>query len=289
MIQRMGVPSTHVTVAKKSKKSNIQRGEGDETPATNTAANTMGNLVNKMTDLVIGGDNQQQQQQTIQPTLSQTPTNMQQPKLQPSDEDDWEKAWAEDSESDEEEEPSSSAVTPIITNAEQPEGGSLRLDATSPVMGGGGHHTVSSNFRPELDSGFGSMGVGIHLGDDLEKKLLMEKQMQQQLVEQAQQQQVTQQTEIYRPISPEDTAIQNNSKPIQEEISEDQVKEDWEGYHHEIHEEMTEAERPCVDMFDPALRVLGRGSFGRVSIFIMLHKTCVLSHLIHQCCLLFNN
>jgi hypothetical protein len=275
MIQRMGVPSTHVTATKKSKKSNIQRGcdEGNDTNTTSAAANTMGNLVNKMTDLVIG-ENNNQQQQTIQPTLSQTPTNMQQPKLQPSDEDDWEKAWAEDSESDEEEEqqpPSSSAaISPIITNADQSEvGGSLRLDATSPVMGGQ-YHTVGSNFRPELDSGFGSMGVGIDLGDgDLEKKL---QQNQQQLVEQPQktqqqqqQQQVIQQTEMSRAISPEDTTIPNNLQPVQDEMGEDQFKEDWEGYHHESHEDMTEAERPCVDMFDPALRVLGRGSFGRVS------------------------
>ncbi|KAL7513691.1 hypothetical protein ACHAXN_011024 [Cyclotella atomus] len=48
-------------------------------------------------------------------------------------------------------------------------------------------------------------------------------------------------------------------------MGEDQFKEDWEGYNHESHEDMTDAERPCVDMFDPALRVLGRGSFGRVS------------------------
>ena len=30
-----------------------------------------------------------------------------------------------------------------------------------------------------------------------------------------------------------------------------------------------DTERPCVSMFDPALRVLGRGSFGRVSYFFL--------------------
>ena len=33
-----------------------------------------------------------------------------------------------------------------------------------------------------------------------------------------------------------------------------------------------DTERPCVSMFDPALRVLGRGSFGRVSCFSTFHK-----------------
>ena len=37
-------------------------------------------------------------------------------------------------------------------------------------------------------------------------------------------------------------------------------------------EEYEEEERPCVEMFDPALRVLGRGSFGRVSVLYRLYK-----------------
>ena len=36
----------------------------------------------------------------------------------------------------------------------------------------------------------------------------------------------------------------------------------WDSY---AREEEEEIEKPCVAMFDPALRVLGRGSFGRVS------------------------
>ena len=39
----------------------------------------------------------------------------------------------------------------------------------------------------------------------------------------------------------------------------------WDSY---AREEEEEIEKPCVAMFDPALRVLGRGSFGRVSFFL---------------------
>lgn len=140
-----------------------------------------------------------------------------------SDEDDWEKAWAEDSESDEEEETKDALVAPPIT----PAAGSLRLDAISPVG-----HTVSENFRPETDGGFANMGSGIDMGGDLG--------ITPKLAERA-------------AVSPEPETEQQQIEP-----------EEWEGYHHEL-EETTEPERPCVDMFDPALRVLGRGSFGRVS------------------------
>lgn len=277
----MGVPSTHAAVKQKSKKSNIQRAEqggnamssaastsdsdhGDNLHPTNayaaptaapgnitaTATNTMGTLVGKMTDLVLGDMNTQQSQ-------PQTPTNMQQPKTQPSDEDDWEKAWAEDSESDEEEE----VVSTTATSAPPPTAaqGSLRLDATSPVG-----HTVSSNLRPDLDSGHGTTGMGMNLGADVdvERHLLQQQKQEQQKHDR-----------LSRAVSPEEQFIQD------EKI--DQTNEEWEGYHHEIHAD-TETERPCVNMFDPALRVLGRGSFGRVSkscahsIYIQIHTLCSL-------------
>jgi hypothetical protein len=61
-----------------------------------------------------------------------------------------------------------------------------------------------------------------------------------------------------------------------EEVGEDGRRYDWNSY---IREgiavdggEKAEDERPCVSMFDPALRVLGRGSFGRVS-FSLSHET----------------
>ena len=56
-----------------------------------------------------------------------------------------------------------------------------------------------------------------------------------------------------------------------EEVGEDGRRYHWNSYIREdIVEdrgEDSEDEGPCVSMFEPALRVLGRGSFGRVSLF----------------------
>jgi hypothetical protein len=167
------------------------------------------------------------------------------------DEDDWEKAWAEDSESDEEEEPSDDTAVEV---ASATAAASLRIDAVSPTG-----HTVGQHFRPDLDSGFAASDAAVSLSDaagmdmgatvaDAAVGYFEEDQMQQQ---QQQQQQ-----------SPD----LNNLQP--QEGTDQILTEDWEGYHHEIQDDSTkdmDMERPCVDMFDPALRVLGRGSFGRVS------------------------
>jgi hypothetical protein len=171
------------------------------------------------------------------------------------DEDDWEKAWAEDSESDEEEEPSDDTAVEV---ASATAAASLRIDAVSPTG-----HTVGQHFRPDLDSGFAASDAAVSLSDaagmdmgatvaDAAVGYFEEDQMQQQ---QQQQQQ-----------SPD----LNNLQP--QEGTDQILTEDWEGYHHEIQDDSTkdmDMERPCVDMFDPALRVLGRGSFGRVSVVSM--------------------
>lgn len=273
MIQRMGVTSTQISTSKqKSKKSNTQRGAVGEhassaetvqtgnhnTNSTNTNVvnSAMGGLVGKITDLVIGDSSQPHPTQNN--SQSTTPMNMQQPKSQPSDEDDWEKAWAEDSESDEEDDhqqqqlagkqisddTEATAQPPTDVQTTQ----HLRLDAISPVG-----HTVSSNFRPDLDSGHSSMGVGIDLGGDLGLDKVHPPQQQQE-------------KEADKGISLDEST----SQPLQQESQEEgdqAMREDWEGYDHEIQMAIeNEAERPCVDMFDPALRVLGRGSFGRVSL-----------------------
>lgn len=49
---------------------------------------------------------------------------------------------------------------------------------------------------------------------------------------------------------------------------------DWDLCHREGALVEEEDERPCVKMFDPALRVLGRGSFGRVSDLFLSFPSC---------------
>ena len=65
----------------------------------------------------------------------------------------------------------------------------------------------------------------------------------------------TAQTHSQQELDEESKLVQTANEMLGEEYAGDFVREEQE----------EELERPCADMFDPALRVLGRGSFGRVS------------------------
>ena len=246
MIQRMGVPSQ--TKVKKREEHQLQQQQQHDSSTTTSsrdetirsgnlaASGTVGALVGKMTDLVLGDAHPIES--SIQPPQPITPMNMQQPKTQPSDEDDWEKAWAEDSESDEEED---SKAVPLPTPTAGGEGNGLRLDAISPV----GH--VSENSR--LD---GNVQVKL-VEEGLDRQLL----------------QPTKDGGERRKVDADILAgdlSSSGQEGMEDKAMDRGLREEWEGYHHEIGGAAeSEAEKPCVDMFDPALRVLGRGSFGRVS------------------------
>lgn len=178
--------------------------------------------------------------------------------MQNNDEEDWEKAWAEDSESDDEDE--DGHVQHQHVGGEMPVVPSLESTAAG--------HTASLAFRPDMDSGHSSTSVQIAGMGGVSSTSAQQQQalhngippsappgsypystppygMQQQLLHS-------------QPLTAEEDA-----RLMQE--ANHALQGGWDSYALDIGEGEKEAEKPCVGMFDPALRVLGRGSFGRVS------------------------
>jgi hypothetical protein len=202
--------------------------------------------------------------------------------MKDNDEDDWAKAWAEDSgDSDDEEEEE---------EREEGAGGVEGGHDNKVIIGvGDGQHPPS---MPMLSvQGNAMMG---------------QQQQQQQQLHQPQQQYLQQQSTpspYLTPgqsqpkgggVLPNDRIIQQDPNSLftspQPQLQQQQQQQQYQPQHHTILEEEdaklllqadqalqkdggswdpysadNDVEKPCVEMFDPALRVLGRGSFGRVS------------------------
>jgi hypothetical protein len=174
--------------------------------------------------------------------------------MQHNDEEDWEKAWAEDSEDSDEEDDG-------VVNADN----SNKITATAAITGGGiddsmlpvvpDLSTGDAKGRvegdesiippPDVDSGDSSMNIVAP------PTLAMQSAFPPTKLQYPAENNIQQRDQgnellpvMTKPPSIQQSALYPNREGV-------------------IIEE--EDERPCVKMFDPALRVLGRGSFGRVS------------------------
>lgn len=265
------------------------------TASANTAqtSNTSvsGNIGSPSSPIVQGMNNLSlssgQQKQPPEPRSPPSPRAQSLKKMQNNDEEDWEKAWAEDSESDEDEE---------VAGSTQGEAGSTTrlpiVPSLEPLGDGRGKPAAAPiPYRPDIDGGHSSASVQVvapptsamHSAFTPAKPQQPQPNSQQYYQQQQQQQKHTISTPTpivqYPPIQPKSHFLSPEFPTNQREIEEDALlvreadaalrgedgREDWDSYARET-EEGEEVERPCVDMFDPALRVLGRGSFGRVSL-----------------------
>jgi len=148
---------------------------------------------------------------------------------------------------------------------------------------------ASLPYRPDMDSGHSSASVQVvppvtaamHSAFTPTKPQ-PSSQQQQRSLQQQQQKAIGQETPPstiktpiiqYPPVQPKSQfaspafpttprEIEEDAQLLQEANEALEGEGDWDSYMR--HEEEEVDERPCVDMFDPALRVLGRGSFGRV-------------------------
>jgi len=269
-------------------------------------------LVQGMNNLSVSSQQKQQHQSSPQNSQIKQPQPKSPPsprpqllrKVQNNDEEDWEKAWAEDSESDDDEEGGSVSEVgikspPSLEPSKAASSKGAAVGGATPtfpsgVVGGQatGRTAVVSTlpYRPDVDSGHSSASVQVIAPPTAAMHSAFtptKPQPSQQSRSQQQQQQLQPQhrgigkpppsamkTPIiqYPPIQPKSTFASPEFPSTPREIEEDARllrqaddelqggEERWDTF---VREEELD-ERPCVDMFDPALRVLGRGSFGRV-------------------------
>lgn len=228
------------------------RALGGMTDNTHTTAASASLLTVEMSNMEINGRGSETKK------APSSPRALSLKNMQNNDEEDWEKAWAEDSESDDEDE--DGHVQHQHVGGEMPVVPSLESTAAG--------HTASLAFRPDMDSGHSSTSVQIAGMGGVSSTSAQQQQalhngippsappgsypystppygMQQQLLHS-------------QPLTAEEDA-----RLMQE--ANHALQGGWDSYALDIGEGEKEAEKPCVGMFDPALRVLGRGSFGRVS------------------------
>jgi len=222
-------------------------------------------------------------------------------KMKDNDEDDWAKAWAEDSGSDDDDEEE---------EEEEDEGVGGGGDK---IIGGGGDQLPPS--MPVLTGQSAAMGQ--HQQSHQQQQQPQQQYVQQQYIQQQarpapyttpgqpqpkelpptdrivqqqlftspppqQQQQQYQQAQQYQPQQQhqhQQAIMGDEDAKLLLEADQALLKDggSWDPY---CADESVE-EKPCVEMFDPALRVLGRGSFGRVSTVIFLESClgCLNVHL----------
>ena len=263
-------------------------------------------MVQGMTNLNLSPQRPSSSQHS-KPTTPPSPRALLLEKMQNNDEEDWEKAWAEDSEDSDEDgdatpkrgnniiavpavagvapnipylKPNSAMAVPILPHRLPSEEGSDQ-EVPAPASISSAHSAFVPTKPPPqeqpLDNGY--------------------QQQQHQQANDASSLPDMPRTPIfqYPPIRPESHYLslehpstqrevdedarllrEANEALLDEGVGEDGRRYDWNSY---IREgiavdggEKAEDERPCVSMFDPALRVLGRGSFGRVS-FPLSHET----------------
>ena len=250
-------------------------------------------------------------------------------KMQNNDEEDWEKAWAEDSEDSDEDGDSTprksnnniavaavAGVSPTVPELERD------LTVSGGAMGatGGGAVPILPHRFPEIGGSLQVVAAPASISSAHSAFMPTKLPPQEQSLDHRHQQQQHQQandvssllgmlkTPIiqYSPIRPESHFFSPKHPLTQREVEEDarllreandalhaeEVGEDGRRYHWnsyiredivEDRGEDSEDEGPCVSMFEPALRVLGRGSFGRVSLFsaiqsMMFRLKLVLDH-----------
>jgi len=272
--------STLVNMMYSSEGNKVTSDSSKTVPTSNLSGNDINHtapaspLVQGMTNLSLSTQ-RHPQQQTLPPMPRSPPSPRAQAmkKMQNNDEEDWEKAWAEDSESDEDDEGASSIIT---------EAGSTRvpivpsLEPSSAAMGAG-QQTLP--IRPDMDSGHSSASVQVIAPPNAAMHSAFTPTQPQQPSNQKKQPVPSSSAAMKTPIiqyppikdpshftSPEFPTsrreMEEDARLLKEAnaaLQGEDGKQHWDSYMRE-----EEVDRPCVDMFDPALRVLGRGSFGRV-------------------------
>jgi len=243
-------------------------------------------IVKGITNLSLSGSGKQKQQP---PRTPPSPRAQALKKMQNNDEEDWEKAWAEDSESDDDDEGDSSTRAeagstrlPIVPSLEPP---SKEISGGAATVPGVGKSAVPSPvpYRPDMDSGHSNASVQVMAPPlaAMHSAFTPTKPQPRSLQNQRPQPIAPPspgmiRTPIiqYPPIQGKSHFATPDSPSTQQEIDEDArlsreanaALQGGDGRHHwDLYSRVEEeAERPCVAMFEPALRVLGRGSFGRV-------------------------
>ena len=249
----------------------------------------------------------QQQQPQEQPQTPPSPRALLLKKMQNNDEEDWEKAWAEDSEDSDDDGDATPKRANNHNNVAVPAAMGVLPMPTVPCLdqGAPGGHIELSQQSPEVDGSARVVPVPTSTGispahlpfasasippEELPPDHLHDQQRFQQSDDVSSSFPGMLKTPIiqYPPIRPDSHFVSPEGRSTQRDIEEDERlmheanealqydevgedgrRYDWNSF---IREEVSpEDERPCVSMFDPALRVLGRGSFGRVSLSVLDH------------------
>lgn len=238
--------------------------------------------------------------QQPQPQTPPSPRALLLKKMQNNDEEDWEKAWAEDSEDSDDDGdatpkrannniavPAATGILPTVPYLEQGTIGGQTLPQQLQKVDGAVQVVATS-------ASLSSAHLPFTPTDILPRELPLDHEHEQQQRQHSNDvsslpgmsKTPTLQYPPIRPdphfVSPEDISTQReldederlmreaNEALQHEEVGEDGRRYDWNSYIREDmlqdKDDVAEDERPCVNMFDPALRVLGRGSFGRVSL-----------------------
>lgn len=180
------------------------------------------------------------------------------------DENDWETKWDEDDESSDEggadeEDYDDGAVTALSATGSKP------LPSAT-AAAGGSSSLVHQPFRPGMDGGHSSSSP-IKRPGGVVAVPVMQQQQQTQLQQQMQMQMLQQQQHAH--LKEEDVSVLTKRADQALQQPADGVQWDMAaavpaGQQTMAEQEKARVEKPCVQMFFPLLRVLGKGSFGKV-------------------------
>jgi len=265
-----------------------------------SALSTTPSLVQGMTNLNLSPQHPSSRSQHRPPTQQDksppSPRAISLRQMQHNDEEDWEKAWAEDSEDSDEEEDGG------MVNADN----SNKITTTAAITGGGIDDSMlpvvpdlsagdakgrvegdeSKIPPPDVDSGDSSTSLAQNIvapptlamqsAFPPTKPLypmenILQRDQGNELLPVMTKPPSIQHSALPNEIMDEETRLTLEANEALQRGDENGQQYNWDMCNREgaIIEE--EDERPCVKMFDPALRVLGRGSFGRVRTYRIFH------------------
>lgn len=267
---------------------------GSNMDSGESALSTTPSLVQGMTNLNLSPQQPSSRSQARPPTQQNksppSPRAISLRQMQHNDEEDWEKAWAEDSEDSDEEDDGvvNANNSNKITATAAITGGSID-DSMLPVVPdlstGDAKGRVEGDESiippPDVDSGDSSMSLAQNIVapptlamqsafPPTKPQYPMENNIQQrdqgnELLPVMTKSPSIQQSALPNEIIDEETRLTLEANEALQRGDENGQQYNWDMCNREGVIIEKEDERPCVKMFDPALRVLGRGSFGRVS------------------------